>query len=340
MGQLQWAHYPPDSAFSGPIGRLEALKLGFKTDYEKVRVCVETGKKTIADADVMLESRLAYAAWLDAAGYTDQDWQRFEFVGATKCKKSDNTFSAFVVLATLDNLTAEDEILEDFSAPVLKCKAEGGRKSCQGSGMTLGWGGPGSMSYWYLGRRDKWTKLSSSAPSSTWLSPYVDWISLGQDLKRQPDDALAAAVKDDLSTRYAALSAAPGTSFEDLALYARDLASAKLTATADPVFPKLCRDFYASTARSVELPYQTERAAFNTLLHEVGHQLGMDHAHHPDTDSVTGETAGAKKNEAGQWVSDDASMAYGLPFQYLTADDAAGVKDDAAQIRAFLAAKQ
>ena len=64
----EFARFAPDDASGGPIGRLEALRFGFATDFTGVRICVETGKAHIADAELLLDTRLAYAAWMDATG--------------------------------------------------------------------------------------------------------------------------------------------------------------------------------------------------------------------------------------------------------------------------------
>lgn len=155
---------------------------------------------------MMLEARLAYAAWLDAAGgYLEADWQKFEFVGQSKCKADDKSFAAFVALVELDNIEPTEELLSRYEESRLKCTTNGLTKSCQGTGMTLGWGGPGGMTYWYVGTPDKWTKISATRPSSTTLSPYVQWISIESDLRRQAANVLPAVRRDELIAEYVLL---------------------------------------------------------------------------------------------------------------------------------------
>jgi hypothetical protein len=331
-----FAHFSPDNTFGGPVGRLEALKL-FPTDFTTLRVCVETGKATIADADIVLEVRMAYAAWLAASGpYTETDWQTFEFVPQPKCKSDDKSFAAYVAFVELENILEGEDLLSRYKESRLTCTTNGFTKSCQGTGMTLGWGGPGSLSYWYVGNPDKWTKLTSYRPSSTTLSPYVDWISIEADLKRQPANALPAAARTKLLADYAALREQTAPKMVDLAAFVASLAAHNVLATEDPVFKQKVQEFYASSSQSLDQTYRSVRAAFSTLLHEVGHQFGMDHADHPSLDSVTGKSATATQNENGQWVTEQATMAYGDPYLFLTADDAAGAASNREQIIKYL----
>ena len=83
-----FAHYDAQSAFGGPLGRLEALRQGFTTNFTDLKICVETGKQKIVDDEILMETRLAYASWLSASGlYSEADWQKFSFVGQSSCDR-------------------------------------------------------------------------------------------------------------------------------------------------------------------------------------------------------------------------------------------------------------
>lgn len=62
----------------------------------------------------------------------------------------------------------------------------------------------------------------------------------------------------------------------------------------------------------------------------------MDHADRPNLDSFTGKSSAATQNPQGQWVSDQATMAYGDPYMYLTEDDRLGSISNRDSIRKYL----
>ncbi len=93
--------------------------------------------------------------------------------------------------------------------------------------------------------------------------------------------------------------------------------------------------FQSSGASSLNQEYTPTATALHVLLHEVGHQFGMDHADNPSRDSETGFVVESEQR-GNQWVTSEASMAYGKPFLFLTADDQAGVLDMTQKTSAFL----
>ncbi len=114
------------------------------------------------------------------------------------------------------------------------------------------------------------------------------------------------------------------------------LEAAQLVGAEDPMFGSLAKQFYSSNTGAMTKSYRGEYAAFATILHEVGHQFGMDHAHHPGQDSITGTSSKTQVNEQNQNVTDIATMAYGLRYDFLTEDDKAGIQSDAANVRQFM----
>jgi len=338
---LNYAYFKPETSYSGPLGRLELLRQGFAVDFDKVRICVEVGKSTIGDDQLLLETKLAYGAWLDAAGgYTEDDWRKFDFIKEAKCHSNDPSFAGFVVLVDQAKADPGEDLASDFQPEHISCTTGGGFKRCTGSGVTLGWGGPGQMEYWYQGNQEKWVKLSSYRPSSTRLSPFVRWLPLGEDIQRNTVAGLDDAHKQKLIANYQAMVPSGDVALADLSAMVKDLAAAQLATADDPVFGQSMQSFYDGDDTQIDKDYQGERGTFSTILHEVGHQYGMDHAHHPGQDSLTGQSATTKQNAGGQWVTDISAMAYGVPYLYLTADDIAGVQADKAAILAFLATKK
>jgi hypothetical protein len=341
---LAYAYYQPQMTYGGPLGRLELLRQKFKVDFDQVSVCVETGKPNIADDQLLLESKLAYASWLSAAGgYDEDDWKLFSFTGAAKCHQSDNSYAGFVVLADLANADPGEDPGLNFQPEHITCKTDvnAGQKACSAAGITLGWGGPGQLQYsYYQTNPNLWVNLTSANPSTTRLSPYVNWLPFPEDLSRNTAAGLSDAQKQTLTNTYNTLVQEPTPSLAELSAFAKDLASANLVTADDPVFPQLMQQFYSGNQDSLDQDYKGQRGTFSTILHEIGHQYGMDHAHHPGLDSLTGQSDTTTQNANGQWTTDMSAMAYGLPYMYLTADDIAGVQADKAAILGYLAGKK
>ena len=337
LSAAKFAYYHPESSIGGPLGRLEAVKLGYSTDFNELRVCIETGLSHFSTQQIVLEAELAYAAWLDAAGtFTENDWQRFSFEPQPKCRTNDQTYSANIVIERLGNIAPDETILSSYQEQAINCSTDGHVKKCSGNIITLGWGGPGFLTTWYVNDPNQWTKLTKTLPSTTTLSPYVEWLSLDEELARNTDPNLTAARRATLRATYQTLAETMRPSFAALTGFAKSLADLKLKTTDDPVFAKLVQDFYASQATAMNRTYRGQRAAFSSLLHEVGHQFGMDHADNPKAGSLTGASSDAHKDADGQWTTKSATMAYGLPYMYLTDDDAAGAEANRVVITDYL----
>jgi hypothetical protein len=170
--------------------------------------------------------------------------------------------------------------------------------------------------------------------SATTLSPYIDWLPLTQDIE---SSKLTPAQKAQLTAAYETLKADQAPTMAKLAGFLAQLEAAQLVGAEDPVFDGLAHQFYDAHTAALNTAYRGKYAAFATILHEVGHQFGMDHAHHPGQDSITGKTSQTNVNDAGQNVTDVATMAYGLRYDYLTEDDKAGIQSDAKTVREFMA---
>jgi len=327
----EYAIMPNNAAFSGPIGRLTALKLGFKTDFTQLRICVETGRTHIADDELMLETRMAYAAWLDAAtGFTESDWQKFVFVASPKCDFADASYGGVVVAANEgESLPAGNST--NFSLMQLSCNGGG----CQSNGITTGLGGPGSLSYSYnYYDPGKWTGVSSNEPAFATLSPNVDWISLDQDLGLNQQDGLSDAAKAELKAEYQSLKAETAPTMAALAGFVKKLAAQGVLQGPDTGFEN-AMNTYETTGQTVGT-FRSSEGIFHTLLHEVGHQYGMDHADNPDGASTTGPSLTTQKGPDGQYRTSRATMAYGDPYLYLTDDDVAGIRSVRSSVVAYL----
>lgn len=160
----------------------------------------------------------------------------------------------------------------------------------------------------------------------------MDWQPLGLSLRQAMDDRGSQPGFD--GERALALLAAGGKpSLASLVAFGQELANRNVTAGADPVFRRVMDDFVRSGRGEVSgEAYRPQIALFSTLLHEVGHTFGIDHADNPSADSVTGTASGERVGSGSQARTDLAVMAYALPYLYLTEDDRAGMRSAAQQI--------
>ena len=336
LSETEFAHGQPSRILGSPQGRIEALKTGFATDFTNVKVCVEVGK-AISEPELFLEAKLAIAMWLGKAGtYSNADFARLSFEGQSKCKKDDRNFAAAIVLADFAKEAEGDDFKGQFNEPKITCQRTGGSASCRGTGMTLGWGGTGSIgSSYFASNPQRWVKIVNGQPSSVLLSPYTKFTSLKSDFVI--NTKLATAQRTDLMTRYDALLASAAPSLDELVSFGDVLARYEVLTTGDKGFNAAFQDFLNGTQTAWTSGYQPEMAAFHVLLHEVGHMFGMEHADNPNTDSITGNTSGAMQRSDGKWETNLSAMAYALPYAYLTEDDRAGIASAGSGLRAELA---
>ena len=332
---LEYAYGAAPQILGSPAARIEIRKMGFATNLTELKICVEGGNKAITDRQLLTESELVHVMWMKTAGYTAQDYSLLHFQIAAKCRKSDNAFASAIVLGSFDREEPGDNLKKDFGEPIIECQSNENSFSCGSHSTTLGLGGPGGTQHSYFSATpNAWTRIDAASPASVVLSPYVDWLSLDDDL--QGNTTISEKARQDLRGSYAKLLATEDPTYEDLSNFADKLQSIQLILSGDAQFKSLMNDFVASNKISLTQPYRIRQSAFQVLLHEVGHTFGMEHADNPDGDSVTGTSATTSKGSNGQWTTKESTMAYGKPFAYLTDDDQAGIKAATAAIKAEL----
>ena len=339
--ELDWAHYGASSLLAGGLGRVIAAERGLAGDDRQVRVCVESGNESYPLASAVLETKLAWATWLDGAGIpVDEVWSKLQFETAETCGGEAPLDAATRFLgpsSTAASLEADGSANYGFSPLAITCETEGNQRRCQGSSMTTGLGRPGSYSSW--SRAGQWVRVEFSTATSARLSPWVDWITLGEELAIPREDEAFNMEAQKLKNTYADLLAQQEPSSGELVAFARSLRDIKAIGSADTKFSEAAQQFYRSGEESLSSQVRPRKAAWHTLLHEIGHTFGIDHAHDPSRDSVTGPSESTRQNENGQWVTDVASMSYDAEYLYLTADDVAGVQSAKSSIEAFIKEK-
>ena len=338
---VKFAHASPNKMLGSPNGRLEIMRSGIKNNLgDTLNVCIQTyGKNNFSAESLILETKLAHAMWLNAAGYGSEDFRKLSFTASAKCSTTDTKWASTIVLADVQKEESGDDYSRLFSVSSMSCKqVEGNSYGCQSDkGITLGWGGAGRIGYSYFeSAPNKWTSLSATSPSTVTLSPFVDWQSLTSGI-----DALektTGATKSSLKAQYEDLLAPNNQSFERLISFGDTLAQANVVLSGDSAFYEIMNASAASGEAFSGRVYRPKMGAFHTLLHEIGHTFGIKHADNPDADSITGQSGTTTFDQArNQYVTKTATMAYADQYTYLTEDDRMGMKAAAEAVRSEIA---
>lgn len=335
--ETKWAHASAERSTGTIPALVDYLDLGFKTNFEKIRICLQ-GSESFQGSALLLEAKLSYAAWLNAAGQgTQATLDRFAFETRDICDPKDANFQSVIIIESEGKASPSRNPAEGFGKASVNCRKSGFSVSCSSGSTTYGWGGPAAVSYSYR-TAGKWDSISSRAAASVRLSPFVKWRSLEADLLVQK--GLSEADRKAKLELYRSLQAkVDDVTLVELVDFINVLGDSNLVAAADDSFQKLMQDFQKSGATSLNQEYTPTATALHVLLHEVGHQFGMDHADNPSRDAETGFVVESQQ-KGTQWVTSEAAMAYGKPFLYLTADDKAGVLDLGQKTLTYLSARR
>jgi hypothetical protein len=335
--ELGYAHYAAPSLLGGGLGRVMTAQKGLAGDDRTVRICVESGATSYPLANALLETKLAWASWIDGSGLdVAQVWPNLEFETGETCADASPLDAATRFLGPSSpaaSLSAVSSGSLSYEPLEISCVSEETQRRCTGSSMITGLGRPGSYVAWSRG--EQWTKVDYSTATSASLSPWVDWVTLSEELAAQSD----RQTFEPLKTAYDQLLTDSGVNPAKLVEFSRSLRDAKGAGIADTRFSEAAQAFYRSGETELRTEVRPRKSAWHTLLHEIGHTFGIDHAHDPGRDSITGPSESTRQNENGQWVTDEASMSYGAEFLYLTPDDVAGAKSARSSIEAMMKEK-
>lgn len=329
---IEWAHYPTEVLVSTPLGRAEILSQRLKSNLSTIDVCVEGEVDGVSGAELLFETRLSYAAWFSASKAFDAKvWNLFRFISRRDCTSESEKFSAIVVFFQKKNQIHSQ--VHSFEQSRASCtEVESSKVVCESTQGKVGVGSPGTYSYSYLAA-GRWTEVEFTRPAYAYFSPYVRWHSLAKDIEL--NRGLNASAKKAILSRYRALLSQRSPSFEDLVAFVSLLKEQRVVGAREQGLAKaLPPQPWSEVPRPFS--FDLELALFHILLHEVGHQFGMDHADNPASQSVKGAVGGSDVDSYSSSTS-EATMAYHEHFFYLTPDDEAGVESVAKSIRAFLA---
>jgi hypothetical protein len=320
---VNFAHYPASQLFGTPLSLALFQKSGALAK-DKLRVCVEAQLSGLSEAEVMLEVRLAFAAWWKSSGIDPVTWSALDFQSRSDCTGAEGWDSVVVVPGPTRTDNAFLQLGTRFGAISYSCDRSGGSARCRSATYTLGVGGPAAVRVLSRPGDGAVVGIEVASPASAVMSPAVDWYGLRQAIKLADIDTAESRVA--LVAQFDRLAQGGTVDLESLASFAESLKAADLRVGDDPVLQSKLSDFAASGAESLlEAIYRPRIALFSTLLHEIGHQFGMDHADNPGPDSIMGSAVDQNGRPDVRFVTELSVMAYALPYLYLTDDDRAGI---------------
>ncbi|MBP9708057.1 MAG: hypothetical protein KBD78_10450 [Oligoflexales bacterium] len=343
QSENKYAYAPP----AKNVGILYNLFLFTKQDIplfqKKLPVCIERTGDEALDQSLLLETRIAYYKWLSAVEQlSEEKWNVFEFFLADACEAKSNEFISYIKIQNeFDVSQSDDETI--FSRAKAVCKKKQLFR-CQSDSSFVGYGSGAELTYYFFPNKPEiWTKISIKAPAKVILSPFVNWLPLHEAMDSifQSVNSKGEAEKynQDLTTFVQIYKHALNSNFlrfDDIKEFSRLLNKLELIyEEADPELAKITNDFQISGEKEFTGEFKLTIPLFSILLHEVGHQFGMSHAHQPRPDDITGQSDKAEFNaEKQQWICTESRMAYGKKYLYLTEDDLMGAES------LFLASKE
>jgi hypothetical protein len=342
-GNIEFAHQSRDRLYGSPLAFANFFETG-KTSLKKLMVCVSSPEEgTISQAEFLLETKIAYASWWHHAGKSLNSWAELDFRKSSSCSPDDATHIAFTALpGTSSENEKKYQISAKFTQPTIICQREGNSARCQSETFVLGVGGPAAVSILSNRQTGQITRVDVNQPAKALFSPFIAWHSLAREIAINPK--IPADLKQSLADKYQKLlqkseelEAGAGANSEEeksaefsaLTAIIDELESHQLVGTDDTVFQQKFDAFLTGSQEGATLntSYQPQIAILSTLIHEVGHQFGMNHADNPDLHSITGDASGMIATGSNLVRTDLSVMAYALSYFYLTADDIAGIKN-------------
>jgi hypothetical protein len=342
--QSTYAFASPEDFHAAITGRLNLIKAGLLTQKNIIQICVGPGIKDYTHAEFFLETQLAYAMWFQSVlgvktNIESKDWEKFHFIQRTKCYRQSLDDSSFVVFSTDEDLDVKSQV---FSPMTVNCQTKNRRIDCKSNSVTFGYGGPGSVSRkFYADDPDKWVSVKNATPASAVLSDGIKWQGLLNAVEK--DESLSLEDKSKFEKQYQKLLFRKKISLEELLRLSYFLEQNKLIAQEDGVMEELLNSKeLQKEGGQIEYTYKPRISAFHTILHEIGHQFGMNHPDNPTLDSYTGDLGGIitiGDDGSLQYKTQNATMAYGKSYLYLTPDDKAGVFKFSVLVREFISSK-
>lgn len=316
-----WAHLSGQPQMGSVIGQLLALKSKIPTNRNLFDVCLHSYRSDFRTEDFIVESKLAYATWISEAGLKAEDWKQINFVSTRPCLFDDMGYASIFLMPNVEtDLGSNASYYRPATTWCVLLNSSSFQ--CQTDPLTLGYGGMASLKLSRHPDTERWSRIDFNTAASATLSPYIKWVSLRDSILA--NTSIDKKVKDGLTGRLDGLE--KKDSFEKYVELAGLLE--KYSLKDDQLLDDLkTRSLILRqpVLTGVRVPFIPRVAAYHVMLHEIGHQFGLDHADNPSHHSVTGNSEGTISSD--RVVEKNATMAYGEPLFFLTADDKAGIRN-------------
>jgi hypothetical protein len=262
-----------------------------------------------------------------AKKYGEKDWQLLRFFQQDHCTNLDGKVASGVQIGNFSPPNLDIK----FEVPEIQCdKIAMPEDLCRHKGGPRGKGDVGIIAHDPTDKDfNRWAKVFSRTAAYSSLNPFIEWQSIGTWLAESKD--LPEPDKVRFVASYRALaSRAADVSYDDLVAFNELLAITPGAFQDGRIYAKQCvNDFRNGTEAKKTYSQGNPYPAFSVLIHEVGHQFGMDHADNPAPDSLTGSIQIGQDmngNPIAKFTTKDSVMATGRRPMYLTADDQRGIQ--------------
>lgn len=338
-------HIFNDKVTSGSIlGVLEVIKRDIPRGYTiegkeyfpnilKINVCVGKGKGTYKDRQFLLETKLIYAMWMNASeSFSPDDWKYFHFYQKSDCNEKTPKIAAFVTI--LSKATKKQP------APIITCERFGSTSASCSQETVYGYGAGVTINH-TLPFPGEPSKFIFESPASLELNGTIKWQPLSVGIEGA--QGIDPDVRKRTSTLYNELVASKNTSYEQLMELSNLIESNNFIYHEKNSMDEKQAKFDTLKITSKKYKNIVRVTAFEFLLHEIGHQFGMNH---PDDEVQTVMNAGFHGKEAydvesnPSFRTDQSVMAHGMGFLYLQEDDKRGIKTVVQRVRDYIDANQ
>lgn len=274
------------------------------------KICLDLGtRNTISQPEMELLVRASIYTWLLSADYQNIDViDQLQFSFACSKDESKKSILNIVNRAATDE-NEETVRIERFGVPKATCEYNLGVR-CSSTGVTLAYASqvPG---YKFA---EKYF-VAKAAPLH--FNPNLNWVGLGEDLLKLGQIELKAELERILESK--------DFSILNISNFIQSLSLAKLIAPAPSELSEIMMQSM-NLKKSVDKSYTPTYGIYSTLLHEMGHVMGLNHADNPSFNTITGRVTDNDLGEGKVFTTKESIMAYGDSYLYLEEDDVNGIK--------------
>ena len=289
-------------------GKSIAKSIVNKTTDSFSRICVTNGgRNDIRLRELLVEIRLAMVAWFLGSGKENTDY--LTKVSYDKnCSGTDYTL--MVMIPSESEYFKNSDLSFIFIEPRARCiGVKKGLPRCM----------PGNVVYAYTefaGKSKYTSSLSGNNSAIIAFNSFFNWQPLTTELKTYTSDQLFSQYHD--------LVRADHFDLRDYISFVHALSTkghfSEFESVAEQTL-NLAREIDGY----IKIYDRPKMSIFSTLLHEVGHAMGLDHSDAPSDWSITGTSLGYESNVV-VYKTQNSIMSLNQRLSFLTDDDKKGIE--------------